>query len=53
VPVDWDDFLDSFAEGLGTALGCPAEAKPWPELDEDELSGLVERYSSAEWIEFR
>jgi hypothetical protein len=53
VAVDWDAFLEDFAARLGTALGCPAEAKPWPELDEEELGALVEKYSSAEWIEFR
>jgi lipoate-protein ligase A len=51
--VDWEGFLENFAERLGTALGCPAEARRWPELDEDELDGLVEKYSSAEWNEFR
>jgi len=51
--VDWDAFLEDLAALLGTALGCTAEARPWPELNEDELGGLVERYSSAEWIEFR
>ena len=50
---DWDAFQEDFAARLGAVLGCPAEARPWPELDEDELGGLVEKYSSPEWIEFR
>jgi lipoate-protein ligase A len=52
-PVDWDVFFGNFAARLASALGCTAEDRPWPELDEDEVSGLVDRYSSAEWIEFR
>jgi len=51
--IDWDAFYEDFAARLGTVLGCPAENRPWPEIDEDELSGLVERYSSPEWIEIR
>ena len=51
--IDWEAFHDDFAARLGAAMGCPAEAGPWPELDEDELGGLVEKYSSPEWIEFR
>jgi hypothetical protein len=26
---------------------------PWPELEEDEVSGLTERYASPEWLEQR
>ena len=51
--IDWDVFYEGFAARLAAVLGCPAEAAPWPELNEDELSGLVERYSSPEWIEIR
>jgi lipoate-protein ligase A len=31
----------------------PAEITPWPELNEDEVSGLIENYSSPEWMAFR
>ena len=51
--VDWERFQDDFAARLGTALGAEAERAPWPELNEDEVSGLVEQYSSAEWLEVR
>lgn len=51
--VDWELFHDAFAAQLAHALQIPAEATPWPELNEDELSGLVENYSSTEWIELR
>jgi lipoate-protein ligase A len=51
--VDWDKFYDDFVGQLGAVLGVAAGAAPWPEFNEDELSGLVEKYSSPEWMEFR
>ncbi len=51
--VDWDKFHDDFSGGLAVALNLPAEPMPWPELNEEEVSGLVEQYSSSEWIEYR
>jgi lipoate-protein ligase A len=52
-PVDWDDFQARFATALGQALGAEATETPWPDLNEDEVSGLVEQYSAPEWIEHR
>jgi lipoate-protein ligase A len=52
-PVDWDDFGARFAAALGRALAVGPTETPWPDLNEDEVSGLIERYSSAEWIEYR
>ena len=51
--VDWDRFQQEFGSRLGELLGGTAEETPWPDLDEDEVSGLTERYSSPEWMEFR
>jgi lipoate-protein ligase A len=51
--VDWDLFGENFSANLARALGVPAEATPWPDFDEDELSALVEQYSSPEWLEAR
>jgi lipoyl(octanoyl) transferase len=51
--VDWEKFRGDFAAGLAAVLGVPAEPAPWPEFDEDEVSGLVEKYSSEEWMEAR
>jgi lipoate-protein ligase A len=51
--VDWDRFGDDFATQLATAFGGAAENVPWPELNDDEMSGLTEQYSSLEWIEYR
>lgn len=53
VAVDWDKFHDDFAAGLAAILGMAAEPVPWPELNDEEVSGLTEQYSSPEWIENR
>jgi cytidylate kinase len=34
-------------------LRTEAEATPWPEFNEDEVSGLTDQYASTEWIEYR
>lgn len=51
--VDWDGFHEEFVAQLAGGLGAAAAATPWPEISEDELSALIEQYSSAEWNEFR
>ncbi|MBA4136432.1 MAG: lipoate--protein ligase family protein [Opitutus sp.] len=51
--LDWDEFGVRFAAALARSLGGESTETPWPELHEDELSGLIERYSSPEWIEYR
>ena len=53
VPVDWDEFQAEFTSRLATALGVAAEPVPWPDLNEDEVSGLIEQYSTPEWLEHR
>jgi lipoate-protein ligase A len=53
VAVDWDRFEADFVARLAVMLGVEAQATPWPELNEDEVSGLVEQYASAEWTEYR
>lgn len=53
VAVDWEKFHDDFVAQLATALGGAAEATPWPDWSEDEVSALVEQYSSPEWNESR
>ena len=50
---DWEQFEEQFAANLGIALGDDPVSAPWPEFNEEELSGLTERYSSPEWIEYR
>lgn len=51
--VDWEIFGDDFTVGLARALGAVAQATPWPEFNEDEVSALVEQYASPEWRELR
>jgi len=51
--IDWEKFHDDFTAQLAGLLGAAAEPVPWPELNEDEVSGLTEQYSSPEWVECR
>ncbi len=51
--LDWDRFEEDFVAGLAAVLGLEAQPTPWPEFNEDELSGLIEQYSSPEWMEHR
>lgn len=51
--VDWYKFHNDFTAGLAATLSLHAETTPWPELDEEEVNGLVEQYLSPEWIEYR
>ena len=51
--IDWEKFHDDFTRQLATVLGCTAQPVPWPELHEDEISGLTEQYASPEWREAR
>jgi len=47
--IDWDRFHDDFAAQLAVALGAAAEPTPWPDLNEEEVTGLTEQYASPEW----
>jgi lipoate-protein ligase A len=51
--VDWDKFGGDFVGHLGVVLGAQALPTPWPDFNEDEVSALVEQYSSSEWMDFR
>ena len=51
--VDWDAFEADFTTRLAALLEAEAVETPWPDLNEDELSGLTDQYSSPEWIEYR
>lgn len=51
--LDWEKFREELVTALGAACGLIAEPVPWPEFDEDEIAGLVEQYSSPDWIEYR
>jgi lipoate-protein ligase A len=47
--LDWQAFEEAFVARLASALGTAAEPVPWPEFNEDEVSGLTEQYASPEW----
>jgi lipoate-protein ligase A len=51
--VDWERFQEEFVQALGRTLGLEPTPTPWPELNESEVEGLVEQYSSPEWMENR
>jgi lipoyl(octanoyl) transferase len=51
--VDWEDFQVRFTQALARALKAEARETPWPDLNDDEVSGLIEQYASPEWIEYR
>jgi lipoate-protein ligase A len=50
---DWDRFEMEFSKRLARELGTTPSPTPWPEFNEEEVSGLTEQYASASWIEFR
>jgi lipoate-protein ligase A len=51
--IDWERFSADFIAQIAVLLGCDKTPTPWPEFSEDELSALIEHYSTAEWNEFR
>ncbi|MDB6114377.1 MAG: lipM, partial [Lacunisphaera sp.] len=51
--LDWEEFSARFSAALGRALGAEQVETPWPDLREDEVTGLVEQYSAPEWNEYR
>lgn len=51
--VDWDKFQEEFTAGLAGVMEVEATPAPWPDLNEDEVAGLTERYASPEWLEQR
>jgi lipoate-protein ligase A len=51
--LDWEDLQARFTRALAQALEAEATETPWPDLNEEEVSGLIEQYSAPEWIEYR
>jgi lipoate-protein ligase A len=51
--INWDEFSTRFTRALARALRVEAQETPWPDLNEDEVSALIEQYSSPEWVEYR
>ena len=52
-PIDWDKFQKQFEAEVAKTLNATPTPTPWPELNESEVEGLVEQYSSPEWMEHR
>lgn len=50
---DWARFEEDFQAQVAAAIETEPASTPWPEFNEDELAGLIEQYSSPEWIAFR
>jgi lipoate-protein ligase A len=51
--VDWERFGDEFAAALAAMLGAAPVRTPWPDWNEEEVSGLTESYSAPEWMAHR
>lgn len=51
--IDWDAFQERFTAELANILVAQETPTPWPELNEEEVSGLIEQYSSPEWMAHR
>ncbi|KXU34970.1 hypothetical protein AXK12_06275 [Cephaloticoccus capnophilus] len=51
--TDWDRFYADFATELAHLLDIEVEPLGWPDFAEAELEGLIEQYSSPEWLEYR
>ncbi len=51
--IDWEKFQEKFGAELAEMLGATLTPTPWPELNESEVEGLIEQYSSSEWMEHR
>lgn len=51
--IDWERFQEDFTLELAKVIGGSAEPVPWPDFNEDEVSGLTEQYSAPEWNEAR
>jgi lipoate-protein ligase A len=51
--LDWEKFSDDFVGALAKTLTADATPTPWPDLAEEEVSALIDHYSTPEWNEFR
>jgi len=51
--TDWERFYADFAGALARLLDAESEPVSWPDFPEAALEGLIEQYSSPEWLEYR
>jgi lipoyl(octanoyl) transferase len=47
---DWEGLADALADGFARALAGNLSPAPWPDIDPDEESGLIEQFGSEEWL---
>ncbi len=52
-PIDWDEFLSDLCQRLASALNAVVQEASWPDWDFEELSQLIDHYSTPEWNAFR
>ena len=53
IELEWEVFGERFVAALAGAVGVSASSTPWPDLNEDEVEGLIEQYSQPEWLDYR
>jgi lipoate-protein ligase A len=51
--IDWATLEEDFIAGLAQLLQTIVIHTPWPEFAEGETDGIIEQYSSTEWLEYR
>ena len=51
--IDWATLEEDFVTGLAKLLDYEVDYTPWPEFADGEVDGLIEQYSSTEWLEYR
>lgn len=51
--IEWSDFQSHFSVALARSLNAAAQETGWPDLNDDEVSGLIEQYSDPQWNEYR
>jgi lipoate-protein ligase A len=51
--LDWDALGGHFIAALAQAMHVALTPVPWPDLNEDEATSLMEQYASPEWLDYR
>lgn len=51
--LDWDRFEHGFTSRLADCLSVAPDPRPWPAIDPDQESHLIDQFSSSDWNERR
>jgi len=51
--LDWEEFQVDLSQRLASAFAVESSEAAWPDWENDELSQLIDHYSTPEWNEFR